>query len=227
MRKPANRRLRSITRLRGILSNSRDHLDRRLRRLLAAGSDAAFSYRRIVDHLDDELAAVQHRLARAEEAYDCAQLQPPALREQRDALAAELYDLYDSTRRLLTSVFARRYGTGIVDPAPRATRPLIRHVRLTSSLLRCLQPDSPMLAGVTIDPGTLAGELEPSADKLDGLCEALEVARAAVDLSRDCADKAQTEADRVTSWVARSLEGLYRLARLDDLAERIRSAARR
>lgn len=68
MRKPASRRLKSITRLRGILRGSRDQLDRRLRRLVAARAGAGFSYRPIVDHLDEELGAVERRLAEDEDA---------------------------------------------------------------------------------------------------------------------------------------------------------------
>ncbi len=226
-RKPVDRRLKSITRLRAILRGSRDRLDRRLRRLLAARSDAGFSYRPIVDHLDGELVAVKRRLAEAEDAYALARAQPPTLRQQRDERVIELYDHYDSIRRFLAGVFARRYGTGIADPVPRAAQPLIRHVRLTSSLLRSLKRDSPALAGVELDPGALAGELEPRADKLEAVCESLEVACVAVGLDRESADQGLAEADRVASWVARSLEGLYRLAGLDDLADRIRTSARR
>ncbi len=227
MRKPARRRLDSITRLRGLLRVSRDQLDLRLRRLLAARSEAGFSYRPIVDHLDDELIAVERRLAEDETAYGAAQLQPPQLRRQRDELATDLHDHYDSTRQLLTGVFSRRYGGGLVEPAPRSAQPLIRHVRLTTSLLRSLTPDSPALSGVDLDPGALAGELTPLADRLDAVCTALEEACATVQISRASADQALADADRIVSWVARSLEGLYRLGGLDELAERIRAAARR
>ncbi len=226
MRKAASRRLESITRLRRILRGSRDQLDRRLRRLLAARSEAGFSYRPIVGHLDGELLTVERRLAEAEDAYGLAQLQPPALRRQRDQQVFELYEYYDSIRRLLAAVFSRRYGTGIADPVPRAAQPLIRHVRLTSSLLRSLKRDSPALAGVELDPGALAGELEPRADRLEAVCEALEDAGVAVGLDRESADQALAEAGRVVSWVARSLEGLYRLAGLDELADRIQASAR-
>lgn len=138
-----------------------------------------------------------------------------------------LHGHYDSTRRLLAGIFRRRYGGGIVDPAPRAARPLIRHVRLTLSLLRSLTRDSPALAGVDVDPDTLAGELEPRADRLEAVCDALEEAGAAVHVCRGSADQALADADRVVSWVARSLEGLYRLGGLDELADRIRASARR
>ncbi len=227
MRKSASRRLASITRLRGIVRASLDDLDRRLCDLLAVRSDETFSFRRIVDHLDGELVAVQDRLAGAEDAYDHAQLQPPKLRERRDELAEELYNRYDSTRRLLAGAFARRYGTAVVEPAPRAAEPLIRHVRLTSSLLHCLRPDSAVLAGVKIDPAALAGELDPRAEELEAVCEALLTARADVGTRLQGADDALAEADRVVSWVARSLEGFYRLGGLDALADRIRAAARR
>lgn len=227
MRKTTSRRLESIHKLRGILTSSRSDLEDRLRSLLAEQSGASFSYRQIFDHLEGELIRVETKLTAAEEAYDVGQLLPPELRRQREQLAANLHERYESIRQLLAGAFARRYGTAVTEPAPRSPRPLIRHVRLTSSLLHCLRPDSAAFGGVEIDPTALAAELDPRAEDLEELCNAIEIANADVVKYRDQADRALVEADGVVTWVARSLEGFYHLAGLEALAERIRVASRR
>ena len=227
MRKPTNRRLESIHKLRGILTSSRGDLEDRLGSLLSEQSGVSFSYRQIIDHLEGELIRVETGLSAAEDAYDVGQQLPPQLRRQRKHLAAELHDRYESIRQLLAGAFARRYGTAVTEPAPRSPRPLIRHVRLTSSLLHCLRPDSAVFGGVEIDPGALAAELDPRAEDLEELCNAVEIACADVINHREQADRALVEADGVVAWVARSLEGFYHLAGLDALAVRIRAAARR
>ena len=226
-RKPANQRLESITRLRRLLRTSRGRVDRGLRRLGAAASYGGLSCRRIFEQVDSELAGARRQLAAAEDAYVRDRFRPTLLRRQRDQLGADLLARHDSIRQLLASTLSHRYGAAIVEPAPESVRPLIRHVRLTASLLRLLDLEPPRLAGVSLDARALADELEPRADALAVLCDALEEACAAAGVASERADEALAEADRAVRWAVRGLEGLCALARLGDLAARIRAAARR
>ncbi len=227
-RKSVDKRLHAIAKVQAILHATRDQLDHHLTRRPAAPCGATFSYRSVLDHLNGELVVVEHRLAETEDAYADDRLRPSCLRQQRDEAASDLYDHQHPTHRLLVSLYRDRRHAALTRPTPRAAPALARQVRVTLSLLRHLECHPPAsIAGVEINPPALANALKPRLEKLEALCDALIAACVAVDASRERADLAIATADRVVTWVAHSLEGLYRLAGLDELADRIRVCVRR
>ncbi len=224
MRKPAARRLKSIARLRSLFRTSREALATALARRSAATGGEAVAYDPLFDHLDAELAAAERHLAAAEDAYHRDRAETSNLRLRRDEAAAELYAHQRPTRRLLLHLGR---APEIAESTPRAAAALARQTRLTLGLLRHLEGRPQPTEGVEIHHRALAARLQPRLARLEDLCDALLSARAVTAATCEQADGALAAADRVVPGVARSLEGLYRLAGMDDLAERIRRCVRR
>ncbi len=107
-RRAVTKRLDLIRQLRAFLRASGPTLDHHLTRRPAAPGDGTLTYRPLFDHLQAELAAVERRLAGAEDAYDLDQARVPRRREERDQAVHALRDRHSSTRRLLRGLRPRR-----------------------------------------------------------------------------------------------------------------------
>ena len=216
MRKPVRQCLRLIADLRSSIRESRDSLSRQLARRAAALSGApagdATIYQPILDYLDAELAAAHRELADAERAYDAAQPELPRLRRRRDAVAAELRDLAAPLPRLLRGLPGLP-GAGIPVALPESPVGLADLLPDILDFLRRLERNpSPPIAGIRIDAGALAAELEPRMRRLEDCLRSVGKAGVAEDCARTLANQALARARRVATWVGLTLENLAGLA---------------
>ncbi len=224
MRKPARRILRSIARLRSSLQVCRDHLGRRLAERHAQRG----AYGPVFDHLDAELKTVESELADAENGLAADQLSAALLRQKRDRASLELRDRHRPIERFCRSQPGLR-GAGIVDSTPECPYALEQQATQTVDFLRALEADAAagrnppaLTAGVSVDTGALADDLEGGLPRLQAAITAVERAESDVRLARGRANQGFVEAERVLSWVARMLDGLSGLAGEERLAARIR-----
>lgn len=118
---------------------------------------------------------------------------------------------------------------GVTGPTPRQPVALVSQIRETVEFLRSPKVATPTieLDGVQIDLTTVGTDLGSAADRLDTVLTNLAQARKNAQTSRVAKNKAIERYDREFLWIARTLEGYFRLAGMDELAERIRPSARR
>ena len=230
-RKAALERLQAIARLRAVLRSSGDSLACQLARRTAAPGEEGFSYRPVIAHLHAELAAVEQELTAAEDGLADRKSRCSGLRQDQADAACRLYRRQDRTRKLLLALPDGRHHlkhAGLAAAPPQAAPLLIRHAARMVDLLRKLERTAPQpTAGLTLDYRDLADNLTADLDKLRAAFVDVEEARPDVTISRWRANEAIAEADHVLPCVARILENLSRLAGQQDLADRVRSAARR
>ncbi len=222
-RKPVRDLLKSIAALRSTIRSSHERLALRLAaRPAAAGAD----YGPVFSDLEAELAAVESELATAETDYAVSPPLAYQCRQARDRVASEVGDQHAVIERFCRSQ-PKLKGAGIVDSTPSSPLALARQVSMTVDFLRRLERTPQTLsAGVSIDAGTLAEDLETGLPRLEAAIAAVYEADSQVAWTRERANRTFAEAGRVLSWVARAYEGLSGLAGEKALVGRVRRCCR-
>ncbi len=213
-RKAAGKNLKAIAGLRSFIKANRECLSRRLAGRPAAPREPGFGYRRYFDHMDAELDAAARQLEASEDAYAGEKAQLAALRHDHRQSTSELWQLQSDVKRLLDGILPYGLeGTLIAASTPRDAVELAGQVRDTVALLRDVERFAPgPVAGITFDSEALAAKLETGRQQLEASIVALEEARVGLTGSGSLADDAVAEAARVCLAVARSVDGLNRLA---------------
>ncbi len=153
-------------------------------------------------------------------------------RDQRDRQAGTVYDQLGVSRRTIDDLFEPGSAftiAGIQSPISRNPDRLIHQANL--ALERLSSPDlvlrSPKVTGIKVDLKTLVEDLELEVEKLRASNTGLHEARRAVQQSRKERNAALEEQYHTFLWASRTLEGYYRLADEEKLAQEIRPSTRR
>ncbi len=213
--KAALKRLRAIARLRAII------------RAFGEG----LGCRSNLTHLHAELAAAERQLTTAEDLLALRLERFSGLQQEQADARIRLYLRQSRIRQLLAglpdadSVLKR---AGLAGATAQTESRLLRQTELTLALLRRLErAASQPIPGLTLDFATLAADLIADHHQFRAATADVVEARPVVVGTRGRATQAIATADHVVSCVARTLEGLSRLADQPVLAERIQAAARR
>jgi len=148
------------------------------------------------------------------------------LREDRQNQTDDVYNYFSAMRRTLDELHGEGKAfvmAGIEGPTARLTRKLLRQVDLALPRLRSpnLKPQ-PKVAGITVDTGAMADELEERADTLRATQAEFQRTRRVVQASRKEKNRRIKEHRTNITWSARIVEGYYQLAGETELAERLR-----
>ena len=232
-RKQVSRRLSSISEVRTSLRTHRDHIGSRLEeRYVPATPEDAISYQRHFDHMDQELARVESGLVAAEDAHVRNLIRIVELRRGVRKATEAVYDKQVAGRRVLAGLYGkeRDFELAAVEGAtPQTPRILAEQVDQTIKLLRDPGVEIPeeAIKGVAVDFGTVADDLQDGLNGLGDVRADLDLSTKAADGTRQIVHKAIEAYDRVFPWVAQNLESLFRLVGELELADRIRTSARR
>jgi hypothetical protein len=169
------------------------------------------------------------KLVEADEAHERELADDRAPRERRDAASQAIYSRLVDLRDALSGL----YGTSIAEAAgfrertPKDPVQLARFASQVVGALGSLKLGSPRIAGAKLNPREALQEIEGQLVVLQGSLK--EVAREVREAEQTLATKSQAMAEQqhLASGVANLLAGVFRLAGLDELAERVRPSARR
>ncbi len=231
-RKEVSRRLTAVAEVRASLETHCDTVCDLLDGRPASRDAGGFSYRAHFDRMDRELARVEGILVPAEDAHVRNLVRIVELRRDRDELAVLVYDKQTSARQVLVGLYGADRIFELAAAAgktPQGSQPLGEQVGQTVTLLRHPAVALPPVKvdGVWIDFQAMAAGLERDNDRLIATRAELQRATKAADGTRVLTRKAIEDYDGVFPWVAADLESLFRLAGEKDLADRIRTSARR
>ncbi|MCP3956490.1 MAG: hypothetical protein GY719_01415 [bacterium] len=194
--------------------------------------EGAFSYQEVFADLDRELEAVQSGLVSAEDEHVRRRIQVSKVRRQSEEATTSLYDRQVKVRRALAAIYGPDRGfevAAVEGNTPRSLKALADQVDQTVQLLEEPEGDLPSVVvdGVEVSLGTMATSLSTNLNGVRDLRVDLDRVRKAVGESLVARNKAIEEFDSVFPWVTRTLEGYFRLTGEADLADRIRTSARR
>ncbi len=227
-----SRRLGSVEEVRASLAAHRGPIADKLDAECPASPETGFSYQVMFSHMDDQLAKVESRLVEAEDRHVRQLVRIRRLRRRRDRGAASLYDKQTATRGTLAFLFGKERNfelAAVSGKTPQSSKALVEQVDQTVKLLREPEGASPSLkvAGIGVDFATMADDLEDGKKDLLRVRAELVKTVKKTDGTRQAANRASKGFDLVFFWIAPSLEGLFRLAGEQELAERIRTSVRR
>ncbi len=227
-----SRRLGSAEEVRGSLGAHRGQIGGQLDDQRPASPETGFSYPSMFDHMDSELAKVHSGLVQAEDRHVRQLAEILQLRRRRDQGVTDTYGKQTAARGILASLYGKERGfevAAVSGKTPVLSRTLAEQVDQTVKFLRNPQGEVPSskVGGVGVDFQAMAGDLESGKTQLIEVRAELVKARKKADATRQTTKLAIKEFDRVFLWIARSLEGLFRLAGEDELADRIRTSLRR
>ncbi len=231
-RKGVSRRRKSIAEVRSSLQAHRGRVGDRLEARPASKCAGSFSYQAHFDHMDEELAAVERELIKAEDAHVRLLIRIRQLRRQSRELTSQVYDKQTSARQVLIGLYGSEHDFELAATSgdtPRVPQTLAEQVDQTVKLLREPEGDEPnkKVEGIAVDNGVLADDLEGDLERLDTTRTAYQRSKKQADGTRKELRAALTEVDRVFPWVAANLESLFRLADERELADRIRTSIHR
>ncbi len=230
-------RIESVAEVRASRSAHGDHivgkLEQRpaLQNALPDGTPA-LNYRAHFDHLDQELAIVEDGLRSAEDRHVRRKVAVSQLKRQSDELTAKLYSQQTSARQVLAGLYGSEYNfelAAISGKTPQNAGTLAEQVDQSVKLLRQPEAAEPAkkVPGVTFNFEEVATGLEDGLEELRSTSSSLKQARKSADKALVAKQGAMDEYDLVFPWVAHALEGLFRMAGEDELADRIRRSLRR
>lgn len=226
-----SKRLGSVEEVRGSLAAHRNLIRDNLDVQRPPAPDTGFSYEVMFDHFDGELAKVESRLVEAEDRHTKQLARIRQLRRRRDEGVTDTYNKQTATRGIISNLYGKDYDfelAAVSGKTPVSSRILAEQVDQTVKFLRSpVGEPSEKVAGVGLDFETLADDLERGQRRLIQVRAELVEATKFADGTRQNTNRAIKDFDLVFLWIARSLEGLFRLAGEEDLAERIRTSVRR
>ena len=227
-----SRRLGSAEEVRASLAAHRGLIGGNLDVQRPPPQEAGFSYQALFDHMDSELAQVAGRLVEAEDRHVKQLARIIQLRRRRDDGVSSTYDKQIAARGILTSLYGKERDfelAAVSGRTPDSSKTLAEQVDQTVKFLREPQGELPSgkVGGANIDFAAMADDLEAGQRGLTTVRADLVQARKVADGTRQVTSQVIQEFDLVFLWIARSLEGLFRLAGEQELADRVRSSARR
>ena len=227
-----SRRLGSVEEVRGSLAAHRGRIDDNLDGQLPASPETGFSYQAMFDHMDAALAKVESELVESEDRHVRRLARISKLRRQRDRGAADTYGKQTAARGILASLYGKDRDfelAAVSGKTPVSSKALVEQIDQTVKFLRRPEVSAPSskVAGVGIDFVAMADDLESGRKQLIEVRAELVRATKAADGTRQTTARVIKEFDLVFLWIARSLEGLFRLAGEQELADRIRTSVRR
>ena len=153
------------------------------------------------------------------------------LQEQRDAQKVELVDTFIQARHAVEHLHGVHRGfqaVGVTGPTLRDPAGLMKQVRETVDFFEA--PKVPLairLDGVQVDLPAVARQLSAGATGLQATITEVARAQKQAEETRLAKNDAIDEYDHVYLYVGRTLEGLFHLAGMHELAERVRPSTRR
>ncbi len=227
-----SRRLGSVEEVRASLAAHRGRLGDKLDVQRPAAPESGFSYQANLDHMDGQLAKVQSQLVDAEDQHVRQMARIRQLRRRRDQGAADTYDKQTAARGILASLYGKDRDfevAAVSGKTPKSSKALAEQVDQTVKFLRSPEGEVPSsrVAGVGVDFAAMADDLKNGQQQLIEVRADLAQAEKQADGTRQTTARAIENFDVVFLWAARSLEGLFRFAGEQDLADRVRTSVRR
>lgn len=203
------------------------HLDRIAGELSGRGGMNKTEWKQFLTGQRDEMKSANEALFEAESDLAQERADDGDHREARDLAAVTMYEAIVKARSLMEAVGAgRSVRYGMDGTVPQVPSSLLSFARNAVDSLRGAGESMGTL-GLDVDTAKLADKLQPA---LDGLADAVDT-MAAEDREAEAAlverNKVLEDWERTYRAVARILEGTYRLAGEDELADRIRPTMRR
>jgi len=231
-------RIQSVEEVRASLATYGGGIAERLQQRLGvpAGEGEAsltsVSYQAVFEDLEGDLARAQSELVKAEDRHLRRLIRVSKLRRLRDDLTSQATDRLVTNRRFLVSAFGpdRGFEVAALDgKSPREYKTLIDQIDQTIQLLREPEGELPVVVadGGQIDLETMAAAFEKDLAELRQMGGRFERAQKAAAETVIAKTKAIQAFNGVFPSVARVLEGFFRLAGEPELAERVRTSARR
>ncbi len=227
-RREVSRRLGSADEVQASLVAHRGRIGGRLETDYPAFPDMEFSYQVMFDHMGAYLADVTTRLVEAEDQHVHQLTNVSHLRSRRNDETADVYDKQTAARGILASVHKdQTFAVAVAGNTPPLSKALAEQVDQTVKFLRNSLGDSPAKKVAGVDFQAMATDLETGHGRLIQARAELAEAKKVADATRQVTYRAIEAFDDLFLWVARSLEGLFRLAGEKELADRVRTSARR
>ncbi|MCP3963113.1 MAG: hypothetical protein GY719_35180 [bacterium] len=197
-----------------------------------AEGEVVFRYRMLFERLESDLVAVRSGIVTAEDAHVRNLVVHADQRSLHTEVTAGLYDQQVAVRQTLGGVYGPKHGFKLASfsgRTPQYGEDLLREVEHTIQLLRQPVGETPStkVGGVNVDFGDMALDLETEKTGFEDVRAELERSRKAAKETRVRKNEAIAEFDRVFPWLAQTLESVFRLAGEHDLADQIRTSARR
>jgi len=182
--------------------------------------------------LRDGLTASAGSLSQADQTHVHQLAKVIELREDRDDLVTSGYDKLSIMRRTIDDLHGEGRAfvqAGIEGPTSRKANKLLRQIDLAVPRLRApdLKLKQAKVEGIKVNPVAMADDLETLAGKLRTAQNEFRRARRVVQASSRKKNQQIKDHRRNIVWTARTVEGYYRLAGEDELADRLRPIVRR
>ncbi len=174
------------------------------------------------------LQASGAEVRRTDRAYRRDRVRDRQLRRDRRNHVLQLNEGHRDLRQSFTGTYGAEALALVGLDAPLERRFLAIREQMLEVVERMLDPDlaaklpAPRAGQSAIDLETLAAARQDEIEQLEATMKAIQGMRKRLDASIVARDEAQKRHRRVYANIARVQEGLYRLAGLDDLADRIR-----
>ncbi len=181
--------------------------------------------------LKHELADSRQSLAAADNQHVEKLRKIVKLRRERDKLIPALYGHFAATRQTVEQLFGKGNSfevAGIDGPTAQKPKKLLRQTGFLTEHLENPELELPAveIEGFEIHPERVARGLKAKSGRLEEVFGALRVLRREAQESRKVKVQKLKEHQRTFLWTARTLEGFYRLAGEDELADLIRPSIR-
>ncbi len=209
----------------------RDRIGRQIDERTATAEGTAYS-QAYFDHMDSELTTIEGNLVTAEDAHTRKQIQISQAQKASDELASGVYDKQTSARQVLAGLYGPKHQFQLAAASgttPQGPQTLPEQVDQTIKLLRNPEGETPAvkIGGVDVSFDVMADDLDSGVGRYRTSRVDLERLRKEGDATRLATNQAIEAYDRVFPWVASNLEGTFRLVGERELADRIRTSARR
>ncbi|MCP3959379.1 MAG: hypothetical protein GY719_16135 [bacterium] len=193
--------------------------------------EPVLDYRPVVADLGDRLDVAQQQMLAANTPHLGQLARVVELQDRRDEIKKQLLAAFTPARHTLENLYgsARGFTTvGVAGETLRDPRGLVKQVRDTVDFLEDPKVDlTPAVEEVDVDLPRLAGRLARGADQLELVVGEHAGAEKKAETTRLAKNEAITSYDRQFLFVARATEGLFDLAGMHELAERVRPSTRR
>ncbi|MEE8524149.1 MAG: hypothetical protein V3T72_09485 [Thermoanaerobaculia bacterium] len=195
-------------------------------RYAAGDGEPAVDYHIVFANLGGELRSARDAMIAANGAHLGVLAGIVGMRKQRDTLNKELSGRFQKARHTLEKLADPGQGfelLAVSGDTPRDPTGLVRQVRATVGFLESPNvnlPESDL--GINVDLTTMVTRLGTDADGLDAALTTLARERKVAQVTRQAKNDAFAAYDHAFRFVASTLEGLFHLAGLHELAERVR-----
>ncbi|MGM0558395.1 MAG: hypothetical protein ACQEVA_18565 [Myxococcota bacterium] len=203
------------------------HLDSISGALSGRGGMNKSEWKQFLKGQRDEMKSANTALFGAESELAQERADDPAAREARDVAAATMYEALIRARSLMEAVkVGESVRFGLDGRTPRGASSLLAFAQNAVDSLRNTSQSLGTL-GIDIDTTTLADQLQPALDGLTDAVDTMATEEREAEATLVERDKVLERWERTYRSIARILEGVYRMAGEDDLADRVRPTIRR